>query len=252
MVKRKKEKKIRKSKPSKNDNPYSRSRKVRTGIKNFDQLIEGGFVKNSTNLLVGRSGAGKSIFALEFLVEGIKSGEKCLFLSFEEKKGEFYGHMNALGFDMEAYEKQGKFFFLEYTPQKVKTMLDEGGGAIESLVLKEKITRIVIDSISSLMLLFDKELDKKEAAFSLSILMKGWACTSLLTYEENLSLHKDSSRILDLEMDSMVLFYFLREKNRRNRFLEIVKMRGTNHSLSLHPFKIEKNGIVVNKTTTKK
>ena len=227
-------------------------KRVKTGVKNFDALIEGGFKQSSTNLLVGRGGSGKSIFTIQFLMEGIKSGEKCLFISFEERRAEFFSHMNALGFDLETAEKNGKFFFLEYTPQKVKTMLDEGGGSIESLVLNEKINRIVIDSVSSLMLLFTKDLEKKEVAFALSNLLKGWNCTTLLTYEENLTLDQDSSRIFDLEADSIILFYFLREKNKRARSLEIMKMRGTKHSLHLHPFSIEKGGIIVSKKASAK
>lgn len=227
-------------------------KRISTGIKNFDSLIEGGFIENSTNLLVGRSGSGKSIFSVQFLIEGIRAGENCLLISFEEKKEEFYSHMSSLGFDLESLEKKGKFFFLEYTPQKVKGMLEEGGGAIESLVLKEKISRISIDSVSSLMLLFERELEKKESLFFLSNLLKGWGCTTLLTYDEDLSFTTDSSRILDLEIDSIILFYFIREKNNRERFLEVLKMRGTNHSLSLHSFRIEKNGIVVNTNISKK
>ncbi|MCH7850442.1 MAG: hypothetical protein IH845_02255 [Nanoarchaeota archaeon] len=227
-------------------------KRVKTGVKNFDSLIGGGFKQSSINLLVGRSGSGKSIFATQFLIEGLKSGEKCLLISFEEKKAEFFSHMQSLGFNLETYEKSGKLFFLEYTPQKVKTMLDEGGGSVEALVLSEKINRIAIDSVSSLMLLFSRDLEKKEVAFSLANLLKGWNCTTLLTYEENLTFARDTSRMFDLGSDSITLLYFLRGKNKRGRSLEIIKMRGTKHSLNLHPFTIEKNGIVVSKAASSK
>jgi KaiC/GvpD/RAD55 family RecA-like ATPase len=52
--------------------------RVPTGIDNFDRLVEGGFEKNSTNLIVGDSGSGKTIFAVQFLIDGMKRGEKCL------------------------------------------------------------------------------------------------------------------------------------------------------------------------------
>jgi circadian clock protein KaiC len=224
-----------------------KEKRVKTGVRNFDDLIQGGFVKNSTNLLVGRGGSGKSIFTIQFMMQGIREGEKCLFISFEEKRGEFFSHMKAMGVDLEKHSKEGKFFFLEYTPQKVKTMLDEGGGAIEALVLNEGITRVVIDSVSSLMMLFGKELEQKEVSFNLSSILKGWNCTTLLTYEENLIFERDSSRIFDLVSDTIILFYFLRSKNKRIRSLEIMKMRGTKHSLSLHPFEIINGGITVSK-----
>ena len=222
--------------------------RVATGIKNFDSFIEGGFEKNSTNLLVGSSGAGKSILATQFLISGMKKGEKCLYVTFEEKKQEFYDNMARLGWDLDALERQGKFVFLEYTPQKVKTMLEEGGGAIENIVLTKKISRIVIDSITSFELLFEKELDKRESSLALFNLIRKWDVTSLLTYEGAPSIErKESSRILDFESDSIIILYFPRGKKQRNRFLEVLKMRGTNHSLGIYPFTIEKSGINVSK-----
>ena len=85
--------------------------RVPTGIMNLDKIIEGGLEKNSTNLLVGGSGNGKSIFATQFLIEGLKKGEAVLYVSFEEKKKEFYINMKELGWDLEEAEKKGKFFF---------------------------------------------------------------------------------------------------------------------------------------------
>src|SRR3990167_2710794 len=122
--------------------------RIRTGIPKFDSLIQGGFEKDSTNLIVGGSGSGKSIFATQFLVEGMKKGEKCLYVTFEEKKEQFYSNMLDFGWDLNYYEKKGLFHFLEYSPIKVKTMLDEGGGSIESTILRNKITRVVIDSVT--------------------------------------------------------------------------------------------------------
>ena len=116
--------------------------RVSTGIKEIDNISEGGYEKNSTNLIIGDGGSGKTIFAVEFLMEGMKKGENCLYITFEEGKEEFYSNMKDFGWDLEKYEKEGKFFFLEYTPEKVRTMLEEGGGTIESIVLTKKIKRI--------------------------------------------------------------------------------------------------------------
>ena len=223
-------------------------KRIPTGIKNFDSLVEGGFEENSTNLIVGCSGSGKSIFATQFLVKGIKKGETCLYVTFEEKKEEFYNNMLRFGWDLAKYEKQGKFIFLEYTPQKVKAMLEEGGGIIESIVLSKKINRMVIDSITSFELLFEQELEKRESALELFSLIRRWNCTSLLTYEGSPTFEKkETSRILDFESDSIILLYFTMGRKERNRFLEVLKMRGTNHSLQMHPFKISKKGIEISK-----
>ena len=79
-------------------------------------------------------------------------------------------------------------------------------------------------------------------------LLRKWDCTALLTYEGSPSpTRMPSSRILDFESDSIILLHFVVGETQRERFLEILKMRGTAHSLESHPFSIEKSGIVISK-----
>lgn len=225
---------------------FQDSERVPSGIINFDELIEGGFEKNSINLLVGGSGSGKSIFALQFLVEGVKKNEAVLYITFEEKKNEIYSNMLKFGIDLKDLEKKGCFYFLEYTPEKVKTMLEEGGGAIENIVLTKSITRIVIDSITSFELLFEKEIEKRKVSLELFTLLRKWNCTVLLTYEGSSSAEeKATSRIIDFESDAIILLYLVRKKNLRQRYLEILKMRGTKHSMNVHTYNITSEGIKV-------
>jgi len=221
-------------------------KKVQTYIPNFDKLIGGGFEKSSANIIVGGAGSGKTIFATQFLVGGMKKGEKCLYVTFEEKKEQFYKNMLKFGWNLEEYEKKDLFTFLEYSPVKVKTMLDEGGGTIETAILHKGITRVVIDSITSFALLFDKEIERREAALNLFNMIGGWNCTSLLTLEEDLTETKElTSKAIEFESDSIILIYFPSEKGERNRYLEILKMRGVKHSKQVHRFEIGKSGISV-------
>jgi len=220
---------------------------VPSGIHNLDRIIEGGFEKNSTNLIVGGSGSGKSIFAVQFLLEGIKKGETVLHVSFEEEKDSFYLNMLKFGWDLAELEKKGKFFFLSYTPEKIRTMLDEGGGDIEMLVLSKKIQRIAMDSITTFVMLFDNDVEMREKSLALFSLLRSWTCTSLLIYERDPLIDKrQSSRILEFEADSLIFLYFLRIKRKRERFLEVYKMRGTHHSTDIFSYNIcGKKGIDV-------
>ncbi len=217
--------------------------RVSSGIKNFDKISQGGFEKDSTNLLIGSAGTGKTIFAIQFLIEGIKKKENVLYVSFEESKDELYLNMKELGIDLEKLEKQGKFYFLEYTPRKIRSMLEEGGGVIENLVLSKGIKRISIDSITSFMLLFDNEIEKRKSILALFDLLRGWDCTSVLTFEGSPLKDGDDLSILEFGADSIILFYFFKNKDERQPCMEILKMKGTKHSKKIFPFSIEKNGI---------
>jgi len=218
-----------------------------TGISAFDKMIKGGFEKESINLVAGGSGSGKTIFAVHFLIEGIKKGENTLYVTFEEKKEEFYENMKKLGWDLEKEEKSGKFIFLEYSPEKVKMMLDEGGGAIETIVLKNNIKRMVIDSITSFSLLFEDELSKRQATLGLFDIIRKWNCTTLLTVQYNPSDKEDEGiSSIEFEADSVTLLYFMNIHSKRERFIEVLKMRGTNHSTEIRSFDIGK-GIKIGK-----
>jgi KaiC/GvpD/RAD55 family RecA-like ATPase len=230
--------------------PSDNLSRVLIGIPNYDSMVRGGYKKNSTNLLVGGGGGGKSIFSTQFLITGMKRGEKCLYVTFEERKQEFYQYMKDFGWDLEEYEKKGLFTFLQYTPVKVRTMLEEGGGEIERTIVNKGVKRIVIDSITSFALLFEDELAKRQAALSLFGMIRDWDCTSLLTLEEEpiLGAARNSPKTLEFEVDSLTFIYFIRRKGKRERFIEVMKMRGTDHSKSIYSYGISSKGISIGKS----
>lgn len=224
---------------------YVRER-IPSGIRNFDKLVDGGYPKESVNMIVGGAGSGKTIFATQFLVDGAQKGEPGVFVTFEENKERFYREMLALGWDLAVLEKKKLFAFIEYTPEQVKKMLDEGGGEIEVVIESIKAKRIVIDSITSFALLFEGELEKRETSLTLFELLRKWNVTSILTLEQEPSIGAKVEHIstpLEFEADGIILLYFIRPDGKRVRELEVLKMRGTNHSKVVYTFKIGRHGI---------
>ena len=220
--------------------------RVPTGVKTFDSLIEGGFKRNSVNLVVGGPGSGKTIFAIQFLYTGmVKYNENALYVTFEEKKEKLYDDMLSFGWDLKKLENQNKFVFLEYTPEQVKKLLVEGGGIVESIIEKYKIKRLVIDSITSFSLLYSDELAKKEASLALFEVINNWGCTAILTAQENKIDERSLSSSIDFEVDSIILLYHPRVDHTRSRAIEILKMRGTKHSGRIYSLSIDKNGISI-------
>jgi circadian clock protein KaiC len=217
--------------------------KISSGIINMDELIDGGYEKNSINIVAGEAGSGKSIFAMQFLIEGLKRNENCLYISFEEQKVQFYKNMLDFGWDLGKYEDEGKFTFLEYTPEKVKTMLEEGGGSIETVVLTKEVKRIAIDTLSSFVLLYEDELERREGVLSLFKMFRNWGCTCVATLDQE----TEKNESVEFESDSLIKLYSLRIGEIRKRFLEIVKMRGSKHSDKLFSLKIDSKGVSIEK-----
>ncbi|HMF51361.1 MAG TPA: ATPase domain-containing protein [Candidatus Saccharimonadales bacterium] len=80
-----------------------KTERVPTGIQGLDQVIEGGLPKGRSFLVTGDPGTGKTIFALQFLMEGLKRGEKCIFVSADEGPIDVMEQSASLGWDLEPY-----------------------------------------------------------------------------------------------------------------------------------------------------
>ena len=226
----------------------SEQRRVPVCVPGFDELIEGGFKRHSVNLIAGGPGSGKTILAIQFLVGGIlKFNENGLYITFEEKKEKLYDDMIIFGWDLAKLEKEDKFIFLDYSPEQVKKMLIEGSGLIENMIEKYDIKRIVFDSITSFALLYEDELQKKEAALALFELINTWGCTALLTSQEKFSLSEAISSTVEYESDSIIFLYHTKVEGIRKRAVEILKMRGTNIPNKTYAMDITTKGIRVNK-----
>jgi circadian clock protein KaiC len=221
--------------------------RVPTGIAVLDASMEGGLETNSVTLIAGSAGSGKSIFSAQFVYNGVtKYNEPSLYICFEEKKENFFRHMERFGWDFAKLEKEKKFMFLEYTPEQVKKMTEEGGGTIESIMNKMNVKRLVIDSVSAYTLLFKDEMSKKEAALGLFELLRSWNVTSLVTGEfDEQDVENQRTGEIQFEADGVILLYFIKEQNVRKRAIEILKMRGTKHAKRVFPLDIGNNGIEI-------
>ena len=119
--------------------------RVRTGIDGLDDIIDGGLPRKSITLVSGPPGSGKSIFCFQFLYEGVKKGEKCLFLTLDKKVNGLLIQSKKLGFDFQpAMEKKlAKFLFLNVNKKLVyESMTNE--------ILSGEYDRVVLDSITPL------------------------------------------------------------------------------------------------------
>lgn len=220
--------------------------RVATAIPGLDEAMEGGFERESTNLIVGGAGSGKTIFGIQFLINGIERfGENGVYLTFDESKKKLYKHTEKFGWNLEKYEKEGKLAIIEFMPEQVESFLEEGGGLIEAAISKVKAKRIVIDSLTDFSMLHKGELARKEACLALFKMLQRWGCATLLIAQYEPDPDKHISSLLEFETDGVLLLYNVRKEDFRERSLEILKLRGTHHSSTIFPMRITDKGIAV-------
>ena len=123
--------------------------RVKTGVVGLDDLIEGGIPKGSVVLIAGSPGTGKTIFGLQFLVEGIKSGEKALYISFEENRLAIVDQAKQFGWDLDKLEKNGKLKISCFNMPKSNVV--NVNVEMEQVAKAFKPDRVVVDSLSVLL-----------------------------------------------------------------------------------------------------
>ena len=229
---------------------YEKSEITRTptGIPGFDELVQGGFIKGSINLISGDAGTNKSIFGIQFLYNGItKFGENGVFISFEEKKDNVYRAMKLFGWDLQKLEDEGKFIFLEYTPEQVEAVIKTGGGIASDIITSNNTKRVVIDSITAVTTLYESSVKQRKILLSLFNTIRKWGCTGLLISEIAQNTREHIPTIEEYEVDGDILLYSVLEGSIRIKYIEVFKMRGTNHSNKIYILDLNHNGLSIRK-----
>lgn len=132
--------------------------KLATGISGFDWISYGGMPEGRTTLVSGSAGSGKTVLAVQFLAEGIRQyGEAGVFLTFEEAPEDIRRNMTGLGWDIAAWEAEGKWLFVDASPQVDEETIVIGEydlGAllsrIENAIKQIGATRLSADSIGAI------------------------------------------------------------------------------------------------------
>ena len=121
--------------------------RISTGIPGLDELVNGGYFLGSTTLLVGVSGVGQSVMALQYLAEGVRRGERGLMLSLDEAPAQILRNAKTIGIDLEPEIDRGMVRVQYDAPQEIE--VDRHFHQIEEIIKEFKPRRVVVDSLST-------------------------------------------------------------------------------------------------------
>ncbi len=233
--------------------------RCQTGIPGFDELCEGGLIRDRSYLLSGVSGSGKTIFALQFLVEGaLKFKEPGIFIATEERPQHIREHAWSFGWELERLEDENMLAIVDATSTKIGLPSDEKYVDIRPFDTRSLLDQIiniqdeigarraVLDSTTSIGFAINDISKFRVELLKISTTMEVLGLTSILTCEIVEGEHAYSRfGVENFVTEGTIVLYYTRAENVRVRSLEIIKMRGTNHSKKIHPFEITSNGIIV-------
>ena len=228
----------------------NQTQKCPTGIKGFDQITEGGLPKNRTTLISGSAGSGKTLWGIDFLINGaLHYNEPGIFMSFEETEDELYKDVASLNLDLRGLVSQRKIL-LEYVLLERRD-IQESDFNLEGLLIRLEqaidsigAKRVVLDSIESLFAgLTDAGILRLEIK-RLFRWLKGKQVTAIITGEPG----QDAYTRHGLEeyiSDCIILLDNRVNEQISIRRIRVIKYRGSNHGTNEYPFVIDKDGLSV-------
>ena len=234
-----------------NSRPLKGLRKEQTGIPGFDEITRGGLPAGRPTLVCGSAGAGKTLFAMEFLVRGVTFfNEPGVFVSFEESDEELATNVASLGFDLHQLIADKKLL-LDYVFIERSEIEETGEYDLEALFLRlghaiDSIgaKRVVLDTLEALFSALPNEAIVRAELRRLFRWLKEKGVTAVITGERGDG--KLTRYGLEEYVADCVILLDHRVQNQiSTRRMRIVKYRGTSHGTNEYPFLIDDKGFSV-------
>ncbi|MFQ6128687.1 MAG: RAD55 family ATPase [Thermoplasmata archaeon] len=221
-------------------------------MEGFDILVDGGFPRNSVNIISGPSGSAKSLFCLHFIFNGVHEfSDPSIYVSYEESADILRETLRNFGMKTEGHESRGDLSFIDLGEMRKLSKGDEflDFDSLESmlsgLIEATGAKRLVIDSLAVLGLHYDSLNDFRRELFQFGRFLSEKEITSLLVTEAGEKGGLTRFGIEQFIADSFIYLGLENVKGELRRTIVVRKMRLTNHDICVHPFLITNEGLKV-------
>jgi circadian clock protein KaiC len=223
-----------------------------TGIPGLDEVLHGGFIRDRLYLVDGNPGSGKTTLALHFLREGVRLGERCLYVTLSETREELIEGATSHDWSLDGIQ------IVELVPDQQAALLGGGDvtmihpsdvelsetmGKILAAIDRQQPMRMVIDSLSEMRLLAQNSLRYRRQILALKQYFIGRKCTLLMLDDRtaegpDLQLHSIAHGVIGLYVSAPTY-------GKARRELQVLKCRSSEFSTGYHDFTITREGFTL-------
>ena len=221
--------------------------RVKTDVKGLDDMLKGGFLPQSANLIEGPPGTGKTTLGMQFIYNGIQHhDEPGLILTFEEFPQQYYRDAESFGWDFRRLESEGKLKVIMTSPGVSRSEAESVGGRIETLAREMGARRILVDSISHFDQMAEDSLELRSVVFGFINALKREGLTSVLTRESPVLLGgEEEKHSTAYVVDSYIMLRYVEIESAIRKALLVLKLRGSDHAKDIRQFEITAHGIEI-------
>lgn len=216
--------------------------RVKTGIPGFDEMLGGGFLPQTANVIEGAPGTGKTTLGMQFIYNGITQfNEPGLIITFEEFPQQYYHDAAGFGWDFAQLEKDGLLKIIMTSPEVTRQDLENIDGIIEMQVAQMGIRRILVDSITHFERLTQKPTELRALEYSFINALKREGLTSLLTKESPALLGEapEGDSEIAFVVDSYSVLRYVEIDSAISKAALVLKMRGSNHAKDIRQYEVD-------------
>jgi circadian clock protein KaiC len=221
---------------------------LRTGIEGLDEMLGGGLPDNSTTLIVGAPGSGKTLSGLAFLSAGAEADEPGLLLGYHERPATLIRKGEAVGLPVRKGIEQGRIHLHWTAP--LELLVDREIERLMTMVREHGIKRVVIDALEDLRnAVVPRSRDVVVLATLVNLLREEGVTTILLQDLERIVGVNFDMPMAELSalMDNVYHLRYVEQKGELKRLLSVLKVRARGHDHSLRQFHIGAKGLSVGK-----
>ena len=225
--------------------PTSVTKRSLIGCEPLDALIGGGIFDGSTTMVVGISGAGKTVLGVQLLLEGtLKQGKRGLLVSLDEHPAQILRNAETLGLNLKEQVDAGNIQVFYDSPQEME--IDAHFDLIIRAIEKHKIQRLLIDGMTSYSNALGDQALYRDFIHSLVAYSKHHLMTTFFNYE-NPELfgvtHYMPDYAISSIVDNLILLNFVELGTSLRRAITVAKARGSEHQFVTREFTIGPGGI---------